>query len=186
MRYWDASALVPLVVAEPDSELVRMWLSEDDQIVTWAWSRTEITSAIERRAHDGSLSRHQRREALRRFEAFAESWDEVTELLAVRSRANALLARHPLRAADAGQLGAALALRGIRRRAAGRHRWKRLRTSWCSSLRSGQATSAGSSSPSTADRRRAEEASDAGRPDIPPVVDTRGVSLPKDIHAVRE
>ena len=108
MRYWDASALVPLVVAEPDSELVRTWLSEDDQIVTWAWSRTEITGAIERRARDGSLSRHQRREALRRFEAFAESWDEVTELLAVRSRANALLARHPLRAADAGQLGAAL------------------------------------------------------------------------------
>ncbi len=32
----------------------------------------------------------------------------MTELLAVRSRANALLARHPLRAADAGQLGAAL------------------------------------------------------------------------------
>ena len=108
MRYWDASALVPLVVAEPDSELVRTWLSEDDQVVTWAWSRTEITSAIERRARDGSLSRLQRREALRRFDAFAESWDEVIELLAVRSRANALLARHPLRAADAGQLGAAL------------------------------------------------------------------------------
>ena len=108
MRYWDASALVPIVVAEPDSERVRTWLSEDDHIVTWAWSRTEISSAIERRARDGSLSRLQRREALRRFDTFAESWDEVTELLAVRSRANALLARHALRAADAGQLGAAL------------------------------------------------------------------------------
>ena len=108
MRYWDASALVPLVVAEPDSQLVRTWLSEDDRIVTWAWTRTEITSAIERRAREGSLSRPQRREVLRRFGAFADSWDEVTEMLAVRSRANALLARHPLRAADAGQLGAAL------------------------------------------------------------------------------
>jgi len=108
VRYWDASALVPLVVAEPDSELARTWLSEDDYIVTWAWTRTEITSAIERRARKGSLSRQQRREALRRFDAFAGSWDEVTDLLAVRSRANALLARHPLRAADAGQLGAAL------------------------------------------------------------------------------
>ena len=108
MKYWDASALVPLVVAEPDSELVRKWLSEDDHIVTWAWTRIEITSAIERRAREGSLSRQQRREALRRFDAFAGSWDEVTDLLAVRSRANALLARHPLRAADAGQLGAAL------------------------------------------------------------------------------
>ena len=108
MRYWDASALVPLVVAEPDSGVVRTWLSEDDQIVTWAWTRTEIASAIERRARDGSLSRPQRREVLLRFDAFAGSWDEVTDVLAVRSRANALLARHPLRAADAGQLGAAL------------------------------------------------------------------------------
>ena len=108
MRYWDASALVPLVVAEPDSELVRTWLSDDDHIVTWAGTRTEITSAIERRVREGSLSKLQRREALRRFDAFAGTWDEVTELLAVRSRANALLARHPLRAADAGQLGAAL------------------------------------------------------------------------------
>ena len=36
MRYWDASALVPLFVAEPHSEPVRAWLSEDDRIVTWA------------------------------------------------------------------------------------------------------------------------------------------------------
>ena len=108
MRYWDASALVPLVVAEPHSGTVRTWLSEDDRIVTWAWTRTEIVGAIERRVREGSLSRLQRREVLRRFDAFAESWDEVTDVLAVRARANALLARHPLRAADAGQLGAAL------------------------------------------------------------------------------
>lgn len=108
MRYWDASALVPRVVAEPNSGVARTWLSEDDQIVTWAWTRTEIVSAVERRAREGSLSRPRRREVLRRFEAFAGSWDEVTDVLAVRSRANALLARHPLRAADAGQLGAAL------------------------------------------------------------------------------
>lgn len=108
MRYWDASALVPLAVAEPRSALVREWLSDDDHIVTWVWTRTEITSAIERRTRDGKLSREQRRETLGRFDALAESWDEITDVLAVRARANALLARHPLRAADAGQLGAAL------------------------------------------------------------------------------
>ena len=108
MRYWDASALVPLLVAERDTELVRAWLSDDDRIVTWAWTRTEIVGAVERRTREGSLSRSQRREVLRRLDAFARSWDEVTDMLAVRSRANALLARHPLRAADAGQLGAAL------------------------------------------------------------------------------
>ena len=108
MKYWDASALVPLVVAEPASKAVRSRLAEDGHIVTWAWTRTEIVSAIERRTREGLLSRPQRREVLERFAAFAESWDEVTEILAVRTRASALLARHPLRAADAGQLGAAL------------------------------------------------------------------------------
>ena len=108
MRYWDASALVPLIVAEPESKPVRQWLSEDDHIITWVWTRTEITSAIERRTREGALSRPQRRQVLDRLGVLADSWDEVTEVLAVRSRANALLARHPLRAADAGQLGAAL------------------------------------------------------------------------------
>ena len=54
------------------------------------------------------LSRLQRREVRDRLDALAGHWDEVTDVLAVRSRALALLARHALRAADAGQLGAAL------------------------------------------------------------------------------
>ena len=108
MRYWDASALVPLIVAESDSERVRGWLAEDDHVVTWVWTRTEVTSAIERRTREGLLSRRQRRELLDRLGTLADGWDEVTDVLAVRSRAEALLARHPLRAAEAGQLGAAL------------------------------------------------------------------------------
>ncbi len=108
MRYWDASALVPLIVAESDCERVRGWLAEDDHVVTWVWTRTEVTSAIERRTREGLLSRRQRRELLDRLGTLADGWDEVTDVLAVRSRAEALLARHPLRAAEAGQLGAAL------------------------------------------------------------------------------
>ena len=108
MRYWDASALVPLFVTEPDSQRVREWLSEDDGIVTWVWTRTEIVSAVERRAREGVLSRPERRQVFGRFNALAASWDEVTDVLAVRSLADLLLARHSLRAADAGQLGAAL------------------------------------------------------------------------------
>ena len=108
MRYWDASALVPLIVSEPGSRLARSWLQEDDHIVTWAWTRTEITSAIERRARGGALTRGQRRTVLDRLRGFAAGWDEVIDVLSVRARANAVLARHPLRAADAGQLGAAL------------------------------------------------------------------------------
>ena len=108
MRYWDASAIVPLAVAEPATETVRAWLRDDPIVVTWAWTRVEITSAVERRTRQGELSRLERRACLDRFGELAGAWGEVTDLHAVRTRAVALLARHPLRAADAAQLGAAL------------------------------------------------------------------------------
>ena len=106
--YWDSSALVPLLLKENSTQQVQEWLAQDHRIATWAWSRVEVTSAIERRVREGVLSRSQRREALQSLTEFAERWYEVTDLLAVRSRASALLARHALRAVDAGQLGAAL------------------------------------------------------------------------------
>ena len=108
MRYWDASALVPLIVSESGTYQARSWLAFDNEIVTWAWTRVEITSAIERRTREGALAREERRSVLDRLNTFADTWDEVAEILAVRSKASLLLARHPLRAADAGQLGAAL------------------------------------------------------------------------------
>lgn len=108
MRFWDSSALVPLVVHEPGSDLVRRWAREERSIVTWCLTRLELVGAVERRARQGVLTPQKRRAALQRFEELAESWDEVTDLLPVRTRGGPLLARHPIRAADAVQLAAAL------------------------------------------------------------------------------
>jgi uncharacterized protein len=110
VRFWDASALVPLLAAETHTEAARGWLGDDPAVVTWAWTRVEIASAIERRARGGELTRGERRAALDRLATLADAWDEVTDVLAVRSRALPLLGRHPLRAADAAQLAAALLL----------------------------------------------------------------------------
>lgn len=107
MRYRDSSALGPLLVAEPGTDQARSWLADDDLIVTWSWTRVEITCAIERRTRDGQLSRQQRHQVLGRLNEFAETCDEVHETLAVSDRTRLLLARYPLRAADAGRLGAA-------------------------------------------------------------------------------
>lgn len=67
-----------------------------------------MVSAIERRTREYSLPRDRRREILDRLASFAATWDEIDDVLSVRSRAIRVLARHPLRSADAGQLGAAL------------------------------------------------------------------------------
>lgn len=57
MRYWDASAIVPLVVAEAETDRVRSWLQHDPQIVTWCWTVVELAGAVERRFREGVLSR---------------------------------------------------------------------------------------------------------------------------------
>lgn len=108
MRYWDASALVPLVIAGPQSRLVQSWAARDPAITTWAWTRVELASAVERRARHGDITPALRREALLRLAALADAWDEVTDVLAVRTKAMQLLARHLLRAGDSAQLAAAL------------------------------------------------------------------------------
>ncbi len=108
MRYWDTSALVPLVATEPRSEEVRGWLAEDPDIVTGAGTPVEVASAIERRVREGSLGCRERRSILARVRVLAEAWDEVVGLSAVRTRALGLLARHDPRAADAARLAAAL------------------------------------------------------------------------------
>lgn len=108
MRFWDASAVVPLIVQEPTSALARGWIDEDEDVGLWALTRLQLTSAVERRAREGGLSGTQRTSALRRLAAFADAAHEVTDLLSVRAKGAALLARHSIRAADAAQLAAAL------------------------------------------------------------------------------
>jgi hypothetical protein len=99
---------VPLVIEEERTQAMRAHLREDPSIITWAWTRVELTSAIERRRRAGAISLIERRGALDGIALLTEKWDEVTDLIPVRTRANFLLALHPLRAADAGQLAAAL------------------------------------------------------------------------------
>ena len=108
MRFWDSSAVVPLIVAEEASGVVRAWFDDDDEIALWGLTRIELASAIERRAREGKLDAAQRSAALRRVVGFADAAHEVTDLLAVRAKGLALLARHAIRAADAAQLAAAL------------------------------------------------------------------------------
>lgn len=108
MIYWDASALVPLLVRESATHRVQSWLSENPVVVTWVWTRVEITSAVERRYREGRFSRQSRRDLLTRLETLAAQWDEITDAITVRKYAVRLLARHRLRAADAAQLGAAI------------------------------------------------------------------------------
>ena len=107
MLYWDASAIVPLVVAEDTSHDLRA-LAAKSGIVTWALSAVEVASAIERRTREGALDEAARKTALGTLAELRESWIEILAVSPVAARAVRLLATHALRAADALQLAAAL------------------------------------------------------------------------------
>ncbi len=109
MRYWDSSAIISLLVAEAGSAERSSLLEEDSQAVTWWASRVECSSALNRLCREQSLDEKGLIQALGNLDAFCESCLEVLPSEEVRRRALRLLRVHPLRAADALQLAAALA-----------------------------------------------------------------------------
>ncbi len=106
MRYWDASALVSLCLAEEATASLRGLAAAG--LATWAVSSVEIASAIERRTREGHLTQTEQAAARAALLQLAAAWTEISALAPVRDRALRLVATHAVRAADAMQLGAAL------------------------------------------------------------------------------
>jgi uncharacterized protein len=108
MKFWDTSALLPLLVEEPAREHLLSVLEEDNDMLAWWGTPVEIASALARREREELLTADQVTAALGAAHAIAESWHEIVPSDAVRRTAERLLRTHPLRAAGSLQLGAAL------------------------------------------------------------------------------
>jgi predicted nucleic acid-binding protein len=108
MNFWDTSAIVPLLVSENDTPLREFQLRADPNLLVWYGTHAELESAICRRLREGSLDAPAAVQARARLQTIAGSWLEVQPTPLVRARAIRLLRVHPLRAADAFQLAAAL------------------------------------------------------------------------------
>jgi predicted nucleic acid-binding protein len=107
MKYWDSSAIVPLLVNEASTASLRALRGKDPEQTVWCLTPVEIASALARRSREG-LPADQTEAIGTGFAALSRTWREVSSLDLVRSRALRLLNTHPIRAADAVQLGAAL------------------------------------------------------------------------------
>lgn len=112
MRFWDSSAIVPLLVRQPSTPVIVDLFNTDAEILVWWGTSVECISALARLERDGSLSNRDVSMAQARLRGLAEAWHEVQPHERVRSRAERLLRVHPLRAADALQLAAALEVAG--------------------------------------------------------------------------
>lgn len=108
MRFWDSSALVPLLIEEPRSANCRALHRADRAVTVWVLTRTELVSAIRRVGREGRLDRQGATRTLAKLELLSATWTEVEGISVVRERAERVLGVHALSAADALQLAAAL------------------------------------------------------------------------------
>src|SRR5262249_36587065 len=109
MRFWDSSALVPLVVQQAASAEVEAWIAEDAAVVAWTLTPVELVSAVRRLLREDALVESAApgaEEVARELMACAHI---VSDIERVKTIATRLLRVHALRAADALQLAAALA-----------------------------------------------------------------------------
>jgi predicted nucleic acid-binding protein len=107
MRFWDASAIIPLLTSESTTAALQSLAENDPAMLVWWATEVECASAIARLERDGALDHAAVTQAFERLRQLANSWHEVDPGDPVREAAVRFLRVHPLRAADALQLAAA-------------------------------------------------------------------------------
>jgi predicted nucleic acid-binding protein len=108
MRFWDSSAIIPLLVEEAASQRSLEAYRGDPEVVVWWATEVECVFALARLERDGVLDESGFVGALDRLDALSRAWHEIQPTSRTRQVAIRLLRVHPLRAGDAFQIAAAL------------------------------------------------------------------------------
>lgn len=109
MKFWDSSAIVPLLLAEASTPTVQAIAAQDSSMLVWWATEVECASALARLERDGRIDATVAAQAFERMARLAAGWYEVDPSESVREAAVRFLRVHQLRAADALQLAAAFA-----------------------------------------------------------------------------
>ena len=110
MKFWDTSALLPLLVQESRTDAMVALMGDDPAMAVWWLTPVECWSALERLQREQRLTQDQVTSAAALLDEAAERWTEIPPIEQVRDQASRLLRLHALHAADALQLAAALVL----------------------------------------------------------------------------
>lgn len=110
MRFWDASAILPLLVEEPRTKAMVDLMADDPAAAVWWMTPAECWSALSRLEREQRLTETGVTEAAALLREGTRRWTEVPPIERVRDQATRLLRLHPLRVADALQLAAAVVL----------------------------------------------------------------------------
>lgn len=107
MIFWDASAIVPLLVADPTSPQMQALAERDPDMFVWWGTAVECISALARLERRDTLDATAMALASDRLKQLGACWHEIEPVEILRESAIRCLRVHPLRATDALQLAAA-------------------------------------------------------------------------------
>lgn len=110
MKFWDTSAIVPLLVQQPQTEFALGQREGDPAVLVWWGTSVECASALCRLERESRLTGAELEQTLENLRALSAVWHVVQPSRKLKALAQRLLRVHPLRAADSLQLAAALTL----------------------------------------------------------------------------
>lgn len=111
MRFWDTSAVVPLVTKEDTTQAMTALVENDPEMIVSCFTDVEVASAIWRQSREKKTAALQR-EADALLRELERRWLVVDDIATVTKIAREVLSRYPLKAADALQLASALSVVG--------------------------------------------------------------------------
>lgn len=107
MRFWDSSAVLPLFINEAASGIVAALLREDGDVVVWWGTWIECSVAVNRLVRYEDLDEEVGSRVRTLLEELSDGWSEIQPGDELRSLAERVSRKYPLKAADALQLAAA-------------------------------------------------------------------------------
>jgi len=107
LRFWDSSAIVPLILSESTSRLLKQLVEPGGLMMVWWGTPVEVVSAVARRVREGVLDPDCITESRIKLAGLAQVWQEIEPSDQLRDLAERAVRLHALRAADALQLAAA-------------------------------------------------------------------------------
>jgi uncharacterized protein len=108
MTFWESSALLTVLAAQPGSDLLLQLIEDDPDLVLWWATPVELTSGLCRLRREAALDENAFSGLLARVDTYARKSQEIEPTDQVRRVATRLLRAYGLRAANALQLAAAL------------------------------------------------------------------------------
>lgn len=111
VRFWDTSAILQLFIKQAHSEsLLELRAKADSECFVWWGTYIECISGINRLQREKIISKQNGEKVLQELKIDQGSWYEIPPSESIREKARKLLRLHPLKAADAFQLAAALTI----------------------------------------------------------------------------